>query len=215
MTCYVLTLRQWRKSTKRQKIKYIRSTNFRHLRMRLMLKHFFRHQFRRRLKPFYLCIDWQVDDLRLVLLVYDNLGHKACKKTFLSVGTMSLPMILGSNGTVIHPVWQSFITQLVGAASVHINVGIPNKLCTWLYCPKAPTARSKFFFTLQLYYQRMAATALSIESVNLPVCHLELSSNLSFLAVTKRRYDEQISQLLGLFIMVLKVMWPLVHSLKA
>ena len=106
-------------------------------------------------------------------------------------------MILGSDGTVIDPVWQSFITQLVGAASVHINVGIPNKLCTWLHCPKAPTAHSKSFFTLQLYYQRMAATALNIESVNLRVCHLELSSNLSFLVVTKRRYDEQISQLLG------------------
>jgi len=48
--------------------------------MGLMLKHFFRHQFRRRLKPLYLGIDWQVDDLRLVLLGYDNLGHKACKK---------------------------------------------------------------------------------------------------------------------------------------
>ena len=168
-----------------------------------MLKHFFRHQFRRRLKPLYLGIDWQVDDLRLVLLGYDNLGHKACKKKHslvLGQWHLSLPMLLGSDGTLVHPVWQSFITQLaplVGTAPIHINVGIPNRLCTWLHCPKAPTAHCKSLFTLQLYYQRMAATALNIEPVNLRVCHLELSSNLSFLVVTKRRYDEQISQLLG------------------
>ena len=62
-----------------------------------MLKHFFRHQFRRRLKPLYLGIDWQVDDLRLVLLGYDNLGHKACKKKHslvLGQWHLSLPMLL-------------------------------------------------------------------------------------------------------------------------
>lgn len=166
-----------------------------------MLNHFIRHPFRCRLKPFFLGIDWQVDDLRLVLLGYDNLADKACKKNHdlvLGQWHLSLSVLLGSDGTPVHPLWQDFIAQLallVGAAPVYINLGIPNRLCTWLHCPKAPTTKRKNPLTLALFHQRTAATALNIEPVNLRVCHLELSANLNFLVVTKRRYDEQITKL--------------------
>jgi hypothetical protein len=43
----------------------------------------------------------------------------------------------------------------------------------------------------------MAAAALNIEPVNLRVCHLQLSSALSFLVVTKRHYGDRIGQLIN------------------
>jgi len=163
-----------------------------------MLRHFVRWG----VKPFYLGIDWQVDNLRMVLLGYDTPDNKAHKKTYpaiLGQWHVSLTTLLTIDSTETPPAWQAFITQmgkLVGVSPVHVSVGIPNRLCTWLHCPPEPLKGKQTPDEFGLHYQRTAAAALNIEPINLRVCHLQLSSNLSFLVVTKRRYDDQIGQLL-------------------
>jgi hypothetical protein len=164
--------------------------------MGLMLKHLAR----RRVTPFVLGVDWQVDSVRIALLGRANQPSQPHPQQLLGRWHLSLPLF-SLNGPVPEPVeWQHFIAQvagLLGSAPLHINVGIPNKLCTWLHCPAGLFDSRTNPITLQLHYQRMAAAALNIEPVNLRVCHLQLSSNFSFLVVTKRHYDDQIGQLIS------------------
>jgi len=167
-----------------------------------MLQHFVR----RRVKPLVLGIDWQVDELRIVLLACANKTNKTNKtnetgwQRVLGQWHLSLPLLSVSATLQAHSVWRDFIAQLallLGSAPLHVNVGIPNRLCTWLHCPADLFEARTNLVTLQLHYQRMAAAALNIEPVNLRVCHLQLSSKLSFLVVTKRHYGDHIGQLIS------------------
>jgi hypothetical protein len=164
--------------------------------MGLMLKHLAR----RRVAPFVLGVDWQVDSVRIALFDRANQPSQPHPQQLLGCWHLSLPL-LSLNGPVQAPAeWQQFIAQVagkLGSTPLHINVGIPNKLCTWLHCPAGLFEGRTNPITLQLHYQRMAAAALNIEPVNLRVCHLQLSSNFSFLVVTKRHYDDQIGQLIS------------------
>jgi len=161
-----------------------------------MLQHFVR----RRVKPLVLGIDWQVDALRIVLLGCANHTNGVGQQRVLGQWHLSLPLASVSTSLPAHEVWQDFLAQiapLLGNAPLHVNVGIPNRLCTWLHCPAGLFEARANLVTLQLHYQRMAAAALNIEPVNLRVCHLQLSSTLSFLVVTKRHYDDRIGQLIN------------------
>lgn len=152
---------------------------------------------RLRIKPFVLGIDWQVDHLRIVLLGFANKDNIARPQELLGQWHFSVSM-----GSVNAPIqaqarWHDFIIQtadLLGSAPLHINVGIPNPLCTWLHCPAGPLVNDANLIASQLHYQRMAAAVLNIEPVNLRVCHLQLAPNLSFLVVTKRHYEDLIGQ---------------------
>jgi len=161
-----------------------------------MLQHFVR----RRVKPLVLGIDWQADELRIVLLGCANHTNEIGRQRVLGQWHLSLPLASVSTSLPAHRVWREFIAQiapLLGRAPLHVNVGIPNRLCTWLHCPADLFEASTNLVTLQLHYQRMAAAALNIEPVNLRVCHLQLSSALSFLVVTKRHYGDRIGQLIN------------------
>jgi hypothetical protein len=164
--------------------------------MGLMLKHLAR----RRVTPFVLGVDWQVDSVRIALFDRTNQPRQPHLQQLLGCWHLSLPLF-SLNGPVQAPAeWQHFIAQVagqLGSTPLHINVGIPNKLCTWLHCPAGLFEGRTNPINLQLHYQRMAAAALNIEPVNLRVCHLQLSSNFSFLVVTKRHYDDQIGQLIS------------------
>jgi len=161
-----------------------------------MLQHFVR----RRVKPLVLGIDWQADELRIVLLGCANHTNEIGRQRVLGQWHLSLPLASVSISLPAHRVWREFIAQiapLLGSAPLHVNVGIPNRLCTWLHCPADLFEARTNLVTLQLHYQRMAAAALNIEPVNLRVCHLQLSSALSFLVVTKRHYGDRIGQLIN------------------
>jgi hypothetical protein len=155
---------------------------------------------RRRVTPFVLGVDWQVDSVRIALLDRVNQPSEPHPQQLLGLWHLSLPLFSLNGPVQATAEWQHFITQvagLLGSAPLHINVGIPNKLCTWLHCPTGLFESRTNPITLQLHYQRMAAAALNVEPVNLRVCHLQLSSNFSFLVVTKRHYDDQIGQLIS------------------
>jgi len=161
-----------------------------------MLQHFVR----RRVKPIVLGIDWQVDELRIVLLGCANHTNEKGRQRVLGQWHVSLPLASVGASLLAHTQWQDFLAQiapLLGSAPLHVNVGIPNRLCTWLHCPADLFEARASLVTLQLYYQRMAAAALNIEPTNLRVCHLQLASRLSFLVVTKRHYDDHIGQLIN------------------
>ena len=161
-----------------------------------MLQHFVR----RRVKPLVLGIDWQVDELPIVLLGCANHTNEIGRQRVLGQWHLSLPLASISTSLPAHKEWQDFLAQIapfLGSAPLRVNVGIPNRLCTWLHCPADLFEARTNLVTLQLYHQRMAAAALSIEPVNLRVCHLQLSSRLSFLVVTKRHYDDRIGQLIN------------------
>ena len=133
-----------------------------------------KHLARRRIKPLVLGIDWQIDSLRIVLLGGANTTNHQGQQQLLGQWHLSLPLLSVSDPMREQAEWQDFMAQvasLLGNARLHINV--------------------------QLHYQRMAAAALNIEPVNLRVCHVQLSSNLSFLVVTKRHYDDHIGQLIS------------------
>ena len=162
-----------------------------------MLQHFVR----RRVKPLTLGIDWQVDKLRIVLLGCAKNTHETEQQRVLGQWHLSLRLssVALSTSLKAQPAWQDFITQIVpllGNASLHVSVGIPNRLCSWLHCPADLFEVSTNLATLQLQYQRMAAAALNIEPVKLRVCHLQLCSKLSFLVVTQSHYIDHIKHLI-------------------
>ena len=159
-----------------------------------------KHLARRRIKPLVLGIDWQIDSLRIVLLGGANTTNHQGQQQLLGQWHLSLPLLSVSDPMQEQAEWQDFMAQvasLLGNARLHINVGMPNRLCSWLHCPTGLFEGPANLVALQLHYQRMAAAALNIEPVNLRVCHVQLSSNLSFLVVTKRHYDDHIGQLIS------------------
>jgi hypothetical protein len=164
--------------------------------MGLMLKHLAR----RWIKPLVLGIDWQVDHLRMVLVGSADNPHQPRHKKLLGQWHLSPPLLSLHQPIQTQVEWQGFVTHiagLLGKAPLHINVGLPNRLCTWLPCPEPPLAVGTNLITLQLHYQRMAAAALNIEPINLRVCHVQLATNLSFLVTTKRHYSDHIGQLVS------------------
>ena len=160
-----------------------------------MLKHFAR----RWIKQLVLGIDWQVDHLLVVLVSGADKPNQPRQQKLLGQWYLSLPLLSVNQPIQAQAEWQGFIAHvsgLLGSASLHINVGLPNRLCTWLHCPAIPSDVGTNLITSQLHYQRMAATALNLEPIHLRVCHVQLATNLSFLVVTKRHYDDHIGQLI-------------------
>ena len=152
-----------------------------------------------RIKPLVLGMDWQVDNLRMVLLGPASKGNHQTAPKLLGQWHWSWPLLSANGPVEAQPPWQDFIAQVAGLrakAPVHVNVGIPNHLCTWLHCPAGLFEGRAKGVALQLGYQRMAAKALNIEPANLRVCYLQLGPNLSFLVVTKRHYSDHIGQLI-------------------
>ena len=156
--------------------------------------------FRLRIKPLILGMDWQIDDLRMVLLApTSDSDNRSGQPQLLGQWHLSCPLLSVTGPMQAQAPWKSFITQLavlVASAPLHVNVGIPNHLCTWLHCPEERSEGPAKSVTLRLEYQRMAAKALHAEPASLRVCHLQLCPKLSFLVVTKRHYDDRIGQLI-------------------
>lgn len=156
-------------------------------------------------KPCVLGIDWQLDKMHMVLLGCANKADKANKfnnidqKVWLGQWQLTWPLLSASSPMQTPAAWQEFLIQLaalLGTKPLYINVGIPNRLCTWLHCPVHQLKSGANPVNLQLNYHRVAAAALNIEPANLTVCHVQLAPNLSFLVVTKRHYEEQIEALI-------------------
>ena len=151
------------------------------------------------IKPLILGMDWHVDHLSMVLLGPANKNYQQTGPQLLGQWHWSWPLLSAHGPVEAQPPWQEFIAQVAGLrakAPMHINVGIPNHLCTWLHCPAGLFEGRTNAVALQLDYQRMAAKALNIEPANLRVCHLQLCPKLSFLVVTKRHYCDHIGQLI-------------------
>jgi hypothetical protein len=164
--------------------------------MGLMLQHLAR----RRITPLVLGVDWQVDHLRIVLVNSAAKHNQLRPQQLLGQWYLSVPLLSVNQPIQAQAGWQDFITDvaaLLGLAPLHVNVGLPNRLCTWLHCPAVLFEAGTNLIALQLHYQRMAAAALNIEPINLRVCHVQLATNLSFLVVTQRHYDDHIGQFIS------------------
>ena len=116
-----------------------------------MLKHFAR----RWIKQLVLGIDWQVDHLLIVLVSGTDKPNQPRQQKLLGQWYLSLPLLLINQSIQAQAEWQGFIAHvsgLLGSASLHINVGLPNRLCTWLHCPAVLLDVRANLITLQLHY---------------------------------------------------------------